>query len=243
MNGLYDPLGFATPVTIGGKLLLREAMVEPVEWDQPLPDDFRSKFDSWKETLSAMGGVNIPRTYNSLSGKGCPKDLYVFIDASEKGIAAVAYLRTLHEDGNSQLGFVMGKAAPKHGQTIPRLELCAAVLGVEIYETILDEFELRKVTFFTDSKVVLGYINNETKRFYVYVRNRVDSIRRLTHPSQWNYIPTNLSPADDATRSIVRELHYQDSSRRSISQGNDGFAIWIANPKAQQHTYAISIPR
>lgn len=202
VNGLYDPLGFATPVTIGGKLLLREAMVEPVEWDQPLPDDIRSKFDSWKETLSAMGGVNIPRTYKSLSGKGCPKDLYVFTDASEKAIAAVAYLRTLHEDGNSQLGFVMGKAAPKHGQTIPRLELCAAVLGVEIYETILDEFELRKVTFFTDSKVVLGYINNETKRFYVYVRNRVDSIRRLTHPSQWNYLPTNLSPADDATRSI-----------------------------------------
>lgn len=121
----------------------------------------------------------------------------MFTDASEKAIAAVAYLRTLDEDGNSQLGFVMGKAkvAPKHGHTIPRLELCAAVLGVEIYETILDEleFELRKVTFFTDSKVVLGYINNETKRFYVYVRNRVDSIRRLTHPSQWNYIPTNLN--------------------------------------------------
>lgn len=94
VNGLYDPLGFATPVTIDGKLLLREAMVEPVEWDQPLPDDFRSKFDSWKETLSALGGVNIPRTYNSLSGKGCPKDLYVFTDASEKAIAAEAYLRT-----------------------------------------------------------------------------------------------------------------------------------------------------
>lgn len=90
VNGLYDPLGFATLVTIGGILL------EPVEWDQPLPDDIRSKFDSWKETLSALGGVNIPRTYNSLSGKGCPKDLYVFTDASEKAIAAVAYLRTLH---------------------------------------------------------------------------------------------------------------------------------------------------
>lgn len=49
---------------------------------------------------------------------------------------------------------------------------------------------------------MLGYINNETKRFYAYVRNRVDSIRRLTHPSQWNYIPTNLNPADDVTRSL-----------------------------------------
>lgn len=64
----------------------------------------------------------------------------MFTDASEKAIAAVAYLRTLDEDGNSQLGFVMGKfkVAPKHRHSIPRLELCAAVLGVEIYETILD---------------------------------------------------------------------------------------------------------
>ena len=54
VNGLYDPLGFATPVTIGGKLLLREAMVEPVEWDQPLPDNFHSKFISWRETLKSL---------------------------------------------------------------------------------------------------------------------------------------------------------------------------------------------
>lgn len=53
------------------------------------------------------------------------------------------------------------------------------VLGVEIYEIIFDEFEfeLWKVIFFIDSKVVFGYINNEIKRFYVYVRNCVDSIR------------------------------------------------------------------
>ncbi|XP_062592960.1 uncharacterized protein LOC134254474 [Saccostrea cucullata] len=207
INGLYDPLGFAMPVTIGGKLMLREAMVEPVEWDQPLPNDFQTKFDSWKDSLSALGSVNIPRTYDSLiSAVERPRDLFVFTDASEKAIAAVAYLRTFDENNRSKLGFVMGKAkvAPKHGHTIPRLELCAAVMGVEIYENILQEldFKLNRVTFFTDSKVVLGYINNETKRFYVYVRNRIDKIRHLTSPDQWNYIPTNLNPADDATRSI-----------------------------------------
>lgn len=77
-------------------------------------------------------------------------------------------------------------------------------MGAEIYETVQEEleFEVDRVTFFTDSKVVLGYINNETKRFYVYVRNRVDRIRLLTKPNQWNYVPTNLNPADEATRSI-----------------------------------------
>ena len=77
-------------------------------------------------------------------------------------------------------------------------------MGAEIYETVQEEleFEVDRVTFFTDSKVVLGYINNETKRFYVYLSNRVDRIRLLTKPNQWNYVPTNLNPADEATRSI-----------------------------------------
>ena len=157
VNGLYDPLGFATPVTIGGKLLFRQAMVEPVEWDQPLPDDFHSNFISWRETVTYLEGVNIPRTYCfPTSTKGSPIDLFVFSDASEKAIAVVAYLRTVDEDGRSNLGFVMGKTkvAPKRNHTIPSLELhvYAAVMDEEVFETVLGEleFELDRVTLFTD---------------------------------------------------------------------------------------------
>lgn len=64
------------------------------------------------------------------------------------------------------------------------------------------EVEFRQVKFFTDSKVVLGYIGNETKRFYTYVRNRVDRIRKSSSPEQWGYVPTAQNPADEPTRSI-----------------------------------------
>ena len=70
----------------------------------------------------------------------------------------------------------MGKAklAPTHGQTIPRLELCAAVLATEITESIRDQLDIppSNFQFFTDSKVVLGYISNESRRFYNNVANR-----------------------------------------------------------------------
>lgn len=60
-----------------------------MEWNQPLPSDFQTKFVSWRETLTALGGVNVPRTYDSLvSAVGSPKDLLVFKDASKKAIAA-----------------------------------------------------------------------------------------------------------------------------------------------------------
>ena len=121
-------------------------------------------------------------------------------------IGAVSYLRTVQATGDVQVAFVLGKAklTPAHATTIPRLELCAAVLGVEISELVIEELELdpNSVTYYTDSKVVLGYITNESRRFYVYVSNRVERIHRTSTPNQWNYVPTHLNPADLATRSI-----------------------------------------
>jgi ribonuclease HI len=104
------------------------------------------------------------------------KELHVYVDASEKAIAAVAYLRTLDKDGNPDLGFVLGKAkvAPTNGHTIPRLELCAAVLAVEIAQCALEQLDLpiNSIKYYTDSKVVLGYITNDTRRCYIYVGNK-----------------------------------------------------------------------
>jgi hypothetical protein len=44
--------------------------------------------------------------------------LHVYAGASEKAIAAVAYLRTLDKDGNPDLGFVLGKAKVAHTNDI-----------------------------------------------------------------------------------------------------------------------------
>lgn len=89
------------------------------------------------------------------------------------------------------------KVAPKTGHTIPRLELCAAVLAAYIYETVSENsgFSFGETIFYTDSKVVLGYIQNKT-RFYTYVTNRVDKILRITKPEQWLHVNTADDPAD-----------------------------------------------
>lgn len=65
--------------------------------------------------------------------------------------------------------------------------------------------------FWTDSKVVLGYINNDSKRFHVYVANRVQQIRDQTSVSQWKYVKTEDNPADYASRGqSVEELISND---------------------------------
>ena len=215
INSLFDPLGFVAPVTIAGKSILREAMTSGLDWDEPLPPDFLQKWNIWKSSLRGLESLRIPHTYGGLSlSQASTKDLFVFSDASEMAIAACAYVRLTSASGEQRLGFVMGKTklAPKHGHTVPRLELCAAVLATELCEAITMEFDTSfdSVRFFTDSKVVIGFIRNESKRFFTYVANRVDRIRRCSKPSDWNYVPTKMNPADEGTRSVaVRDM--QDS--------------------------------
>ena len=57
-----------------------------------------------------------------------------------------------------------------------------------------------KEIFWTDSKTVLGYINNDARRFHVFVGNRVQEIREQSSPNQWHYVETKSNPADIASR-------------------------------------------
>ena len=60
--------------------------------------------------------------------------------------------------------------------------------------------EVNKEIYYSDSKDVLGYIQNESRRFYIYVANRVQTIRNATETHQWRYIDTANNPADLANR-------------------------------------------
>ena len=50
--------------------------------------------------------------------------------------------------------------------------------------------------------MVLGYIANKSRRFHVYVANRVQEIQDKTSPKQWRYVETKSNPADDASRAL-----------------------------------------
>ena len=82
--------------------------------------------------------------------------------------------------------------------SIPRLELTAALLSVKIGAMLKRDMAYDDIEeyYWSDSKVVLGYISNNGRRFYVYVANRVQQIRDLTEPEQWNYVQTKHNPTN-----------------------------------------------
>ena len=207
-NGLFDPLGFVAPVILGGRLIMRQAIQDTkVGWDDPLPEKLEEEWRDWRASLANLQQVQVPRPYTDLPVTGTGnRELHVFSDASKDAIAAVAYIRSCDPEGKSHLGFVLGKSklAPSHGHTIPRLELCAAVAAVELATSVQEHLNIppEATQFYTDSRVVLGYINNETRRFYVYVANRVDRILKGSTKGQWKYVPTDMNPADHGTRPV-----------------------------------------
>ncbi|XP_033096702.1 uncharacterized protein LOC117100976 [Anneissia japonica] len=78
----------------------------------------------------------------------------------------------------------------------------AAVLAVTLDNTVRKEanYSLPETVFWSDSMIVLGYLNNESKRFKTFVANRVSKILSTSSKYQWRHVPTELNPADDGSR-------------------------------------------
>ena len=101
---------------------------------------------------------------------------------------------------------LLGKARviPKKFVFIPRLELTAANLSVKMASLLKKKSDPCEVEerFWTDYKVVLGYITNDIPRFKTFEANRVQQIKDNTTPCQWCYISTKEIPADSASRGL-----------------------------------------
>ena len=213
MNSVYDPLELASPVILGGKLILQELVImgkkmkdkSALGWDDPLPESMSHSWDRWRRALPHLENVSILRCYHP-DGFGPVKrrEIHAFADASKEAIGTAVYLRETITKGDISVSLLFGrsKIAPTHSTSIPRLELCNAVLATQAVRMVRKELnvEINEDIYYSDSKVVLDYIQNESRRFYVYVANRVQTIRNATEPSHWRYIGTANNPADLATR-------------------------------------------
>ena len=131
-------------------------------------------------------------------------ELHHFLDASKDTYGQCLYLRLIDRSDRIHCSLVMAKSrvAPLQPVTIPRLELAAALLSVKTSAILQRDLEYDDVTeiILTDSRVVLGYISNDSRRFHVFVANRVKQIRHHTLLLKWKHVEISADPADDAFR-------------------------------------------
>ena len=61
---------------------------------------------------------------------------------------------------------------------------------------------LHNVYAWTDSTIVLNWLDGNPRRFKTYVGNRISCIMELVPPKQWNHLNGSDNPADCASRGL-----------------------------------------
>ena len=204
---VFDPLGIAAPFLITAKILMQKLWMLQLDWDEELEGEERLQWERWLHELPKLREVHIDRCIVPSSERAEEKQIHVFCDASNEAFGAVAYLRVTSADGTHCSSFLMSKTrvAPLKQLSIVRLELQAAVLAVRLVDALLKEvtsLAQTAVTYWSDSKVVLGYISNESRRFSTFVANRVAEIHDMSKKEHWRHCPGAINPADKCTRGL-----------------------------------------
>lgn len=91
VNSLFDPIGLIAPITISGKILLREATPPGADRDEPLPS---SNLQKWTESsLQSLKEVATRMLSHTSVSLAKTVDVHNICDASEKAISASAYIK------------------------------------------------------------------------------------------------------------------------------------------------------
>ena len=120
ISSIYHPLGFIAPVVLVGKKILQD-ICQSNSWDKPVDDATKTRWEKWRNELCLLESLNLPRSFKP-------------VEFGKIGCRQCSYLRLEDESRKVHLSFVRGKArvTPKKTVSIPRLELAAATISVNI---------------------------------------------------------------------------------------------------------------
>ena len=143
-------------MTLGGKLLYRDACNLRVAWDAHLPEEITHPWMRWESGLPER--VTTPRVLVRYRERIDGIELHAFGDASGKGVAAAVYAMVTQPSGINQ-GLVAAKARlAKEGLTIPWLELISGHMAVNLIVNVakaLEGFPVKQMHCWLDSSVAL----------------------------------------------------------------------------------------
>lgn len=199
---IYDPLGLLSPIITIAKTLLQKCWLLNLEWDEPVPRDIARVWNHFVNDLLSLNSLRIPRYTMCINAS--VTEIHIFTDASQIAYGACAYIRTIDNNATVTVHLLCSKSkvCPIKPTTMPRLELCGAVIGARLYTKIIQSLRSKfsKVVFWTDSTIVLGWLGMPINVLKPYVQNRTSEIHSLTTDHQWRHVSGKQNPADLVSR-------------------------------------------
>ena len=204
VSKLFDPLGLLGPVVIIAKLLIQEIWQLSLDWDESVPVHIYTRWIHFKQQLGDLNNLTIPRHVKGTVSRHI--QVHGFCDASQRAYGACIYFRSSLKDGTFQTQLLCSKSrvAPLKTISLPRLELCAAVLLAQLLEKVRSSIDLSDMgkILWSDSTITLNWISSCSRRWSVFVANRVGEIQRLTNAEDWRHVSSSDNPADLLSRGI-----------------------------------------
>ncbi|XP_029174769.1 uncharacterized protein LOC114943355 [Nylanderia fulva] len=205
ISRLFDPLGLIGPVIIIPKMLLQEIWQLKIQWDESIPLDMHARWSAFKRQLRELNDLSVPRFIGE-NQEGARVQIHGFCDASQRAYGACLYIRRQVDGNEVQIDLLCSKTrvAPLRVISIPRLELYAALLLAQLLDKVRSSIDIKDVryTLWSDSTIALRWISSCSRKWSVFVSNRVGEIQRLTSGLDWRHVPTTENPADLLSRGV-----------------------------------------
>lgn len=199
---LFDPLGLLGPVLLYAKKIMQNLWQSGVTWDESVTSAIYWEWVKFCTQLKELNEISFPRRV--VVKEVAEIQIHGFCDASEKGYGACLYVRSSGKHNQAQVFLLCSKSrvAPLKQLTIPKLELCGAQVLAQLYEKLKQtkNFTIKMVTFWTDSEIVLHWLNTSSNLLKTFVSNRVSEIQRITENNQWRHVRSVDNPADALSR-------------------------------------------
>ena len=202
----FDVLGWLSPAILPIKVLFQRLWEEKLGWDDEVPENLKAKHRQWREELPKLATIKLVRCYFHQS-PAVHLQLHGFCDASEAAMAAVVYIRTSYSDEPPICRLVTSKTrvAPLKVLSIPRLELAGASLLAKVLTSTREALgiPLSSVHAWSDSSIVLAWLDGAPRRYRTFIGNRISSINTAIPSSAWKHVPSLQNPADCASRGLT----------------------------------------
>ncbi|GFW87574.1 integrase catalytic domain-containing protein [Trichonephila clavipes] len=156
-------------------------------WSDELPFKEEKEWRQFIDSLEAVNNISIDRCIVIHRAESI--ELHAFSDASEKAYGSSIYLKSLSALGEVEVCLVTSKSrvSPLKQISISRLELCGAVLADKFMKKVKEALNLQitGVHFWSDSTIVISWIDRESRELKPFVAIRVSKIHQLSSCDQF----------------------------------------------------------
>ncbi|GFX75456.1 uncharacterized protein TNCV_2547271 [Trichonephila clavipes] len=145
---LLDPLGLVGPVVSKAKMFMQKLWRLSIDWKDPPPNKVYSEWHQLIIRLECLNSINIERRIVIENPSSI--EIQGFSDASERCNGAAVYCKSKSNSGVTLKKLITSKSRVSLIKclTIPRLELCAAVLLSKLVKRVIDALKIESVKFY-----------------------------------------------------------------------------------------------